>query len=291
MQFLHDRVLTDDGLEVAVHRTGTGVPLLFLNGIGVHHQGIAPLLNGLVGAHDIAVPDYRCMGDSPFPGETPDMTMARHARDMLAVLDHLGWAWADVVGWSMGVPVGLELLGLAPGRVRSFVAMFGSPGRPFEHGFPPPASQALRLGFTVLRCLPGLAHRGMELSQLLPGVALGLMQAVAFVGKDVHREAFLRQVAGVASTPKEPYFQALLELADHDAWHRLPEVRCRTLVIAGEGDWLTPAATAREMARRIPGARLSVYPRLSHFGLIERPEDIAQEIDAFLGEPGGNDSR
>jgi 3-oxoadipate enol-lactonase len=284
MHYSHDRVLTDDGLEVAIHRTGAGTPLLFLNGIGVHHEGISPLLDGLVGGHDIVVPDYRCMGDSPFPGRTPDMTIGRHARDMVAVLDHLGWAVADVAGWSMGVPVGLELMGLVPDRVRSFVAMFGSPGRPFEHGFPPPVSRALRLGFTALRSLPGLAHRGMVLSQLLPDVALGLMQGVAFVGQDVHRDAFLRQVAGVALTPKEPYFQALLDLADHDAWGRLPEIRCRTLVIAGEGDWLTPADTAREMARRIPGAKLLVYPRLSHFGLIERPGEIAREIRCFLDE-------
>ena len=67
----------------------------------------------------------------------------------------------------------------------------------------------------------------------------------------------------------------------HDAWDRLPEIRVPTLVIGGEEDLCLGAEPSRELAARIPGAQLKMYPGLGH-GLYEEAPDFQQTILDFL---------
>ncbi len=271
-------VETGDGQRLAVFDVGEGLPLLFASGIGVHHEGLVPLTRLLSRRHRLVMWDYRGMGESIVGTEVPDMSVERHARDGLAILDALGIESAAVAGWSMGVPVGVEMLRLSPRRISAFAALFGAAGKPFDGGFPKPVSLALQGFFVGLRRLPKFSQVGLELAVTLPGVAFGLLAALDFVGRDAPRAAFDRQVQGVAETPKPAYFQAMLEMARHDGRDVLPDISCPTLVVGGGKDWLTPEATARATAAAIPGSRLQIFPDASHFGIIEK----APQIDALL---------
>ena len=51
-----------------------------------------------------------------------------------------------------------------------------------------------------------------------------------------------------------------------------------TLVICGEDDTSTPASQARDLARRISGARLLVVPRAGHMVMIEQPAIVSRAI-------------
>ncbi|KAF1778258.1 Alpha/Beta hydrolase fold [Phytophthora cactorum] len=51
------------------------------------------------------------------------------AEDMLALLDHIGWEQAHVVGYSMGGMISLELAHMAPGRVKSLSLLCTTRGR------------------------------------------------------------------------------------------------------------------------------------------------------------------
>jgi 3-oxoadipate enol-lactonase len=57
-----------------------------------------------------------------------------------------------------------------------------------------------------------------------------------------------------------------------------------THVVVGDEDRLTPPAISREMARRIPGARLSLIQGAGHLSNIEQPEAFNREVLAFLME-------
>lgn len=283
LPFQHRTIESNDGVLVAVHETGSGPPLLFASGIGVRYRGVVPLVALLAKRHRVILWDYRCMGESPFSGEMPDMSIRRHAMDLLDIMDALEVSCAPLVGWSMGVPVGLEAIRHSPGRFCSFGALFGSAGRPFERGFSAPVGWGLRRGFEALRRLPFPSQVALDLARNVPDVAMQLMSGLSFVGRDVHREAFLAQVNGIAQTPKEPYFETLLQMDLHSAWEALPSLKLPVLLVAGGKDWLTPEATAREMARLIPDSELLVLPQATHFGLIEQPERIGKEILSFLG--------
>ena len=68
----------------------------------------------------------------------------------------------------------------------------------------------------------------------------------------------------------------------HDAWGRLPEIACPTLVIGGTEDGIVTAEASRELAARIPGSELVLYAGLSH-ALYEESGDFLERIIRFAG--------
>jgi len=85
-------------------------------------------------------------------------------------------------------------------------------------------------------------------------------------------------------TRPRSYGQFLIDSAacrSHDAWERLPEISVPTLVIGGEEDLCLGAEASRELAARIPGAQLKMYPGLGH-GLYEEAPDFQQTVLEFL---------
>jgi pimeloyl-ACP methyl ester carboxylesterase len=63
----------------------------------------------------------------------------------------------------------------------------------------------------------------------------------------------------------------------------LPRLSIPVQVHHGSQDPLVPLAAGRELARRIPGARLEVHPGAGH-GLFERMEEASESILAFLAD-------
>lgn len=63
-----------------------------------------------------------------------------------------------------------------------------------------------------------------------------------------------------------------------DVLDRLWEIRCRTQVLAGSEDTLSPPRFARLMAERISAARYIEYPGAGHMLPIERPAEVAGEL-------------
>lgn len=92
-------------------------------------------------------------------------------------------------------------------------------------------------------------------------------------------------VLGSVGKPKS--FQRFLTQAEacitHDAWERLPEISCPTLVIGGAEDKIASAEGSRELAARIPGARLVMLEGLGH-GLYEEDPLFLQRVKEFGGE-------
>jgi pimeloyl-ACP methyl ester carboxylesterase len=276
--FEHHRFVTEDGWELAVQTTGKGPVLLYANGIGVRYSGVAPLLDEWRRHYRVVCWDYRGMGESTPEREPRDVSVQKHARDGFAVLDYLGVDKAPVIGWSMGVPVGFEMIRQQPERVAAFVPLFGTAGVPFETGFPKPVGRALRGFFHGLAAVPQAGQLGLDLAMAFPDLVFGLLAATSFVGRTAPRRAFDNQIAGVSRVNKRTYFRTMLELARHDARDLLPRITCPVLVIGGENDWLTPPAAAREMAEAIPGSELELLDKATHFGVIEQCREVGQRV-------------
>ena len=67
----------------------------------------------------------------------------------------------------------------------------------------------------------------------------------------------------------------------HDAWDRLPSITVPTLVMGGGQDRALGAEASREIAGRIPGAVLKMYPRYGH-SLYEEYKDFLRTVMDFL---------
>ena len=91
-------------------------------------------------------------------------------------------------------------------------------------------------------------------------------------------------IIGKLTKPKS--YDRFLILAEacrtHDAFERLSEIAAPTLVIGGEKDISLGGEASREIAGRIPGAQLKMYPQWGH-GLYEEAEDFLDVVRKFLG--------
>ena len=67
----------------------------------------------------------------------------------------------------------------------------------------------------------------------------------------------------------------------HDAYDRLDQIQSPTLVVGGDLDRALGGEPSREIAARIPGARLHMYPQWGH-GLYEEATDFNDLIFSFL---------
>jgi pimeloyl-ACP methyl ester carboxylesterase len=63
----------------------------------------------------------------------------------------------------------------------------------------------------------------------------------------------------------------------------LGEVRCPTLVVAGERDWICGPVWNRALAAAIPGARYVEIPGVGHLPQYEAPAALRAAIDEWLG--------
>jgi pimeloyl-ACP methyl ester carboxylesterase len=67
-----------------------------------------------------------------------------------------------------------------------------------------------------------------------------------------------------------------------DARLHLPQLRCSTLVLCGDGDQLTPPEHSREIASLVPHAQIVSVPRCGHMLTMEKPDFVNATLAAWL---------
>eukprot|EP01018_Ginkgo_biloba_P023158 Gb_22974 [translate_table: standard] len=72
--------------------------------------------------------DNRGVGQSSMPKQKSYYTTSIMARDALALLDHLGWKKAHVIGHSMGAMIACKLAAIAPDRISSLALLNATGG-------------------------------------------------------------------------------------------------------------------------------------------------------------------
>ena len=97
------------------------------------------------------------------------------------------------------------------------------------------------------------------------------------------RNRWLTPLIGALTKPKS--YRRFYALADacltHDAYAALPGIRAQTLVIGGERDAALGGDGSRELADRIPGAQLRMYPEWGH-GVYEEEKTFNRTVLEFL---------
>jgi pimeloyl-ACP methyl ester carboxylesterase len=81
----------------------------------------------------------------------------------------------------------------------------------------------------------------------------------------------------------EAYFAQSQAVLTWEASGRIPQIKAPTLVIHGENDRLIPAANAKLIAERMPGAKLVLIPRAGHVFTTDQTEVAHVAILEFLG--------
>src|SRR5215510_2986549 len=119
------QTFSSDGVRVAFIDEGAGEPVLLIHGFASsiaanwRDTGWIAALTG-AGRRVIAL-DNRGHGESEKLYDPSRYGAPSMAEDALRLLDHLGIARADVMGYSMGARIATFLMLAHPGRVRSAV--------------------------------------------------------------------------------------------------------------------------------------------------------------------------
>jgi pimeloyl-ACP methyl ester carboxylesterase len=119
------------GTIAAITAPGSGRPVLLLHGNSSTKRVWSRQIAALTAAgRPVLAPDLPGHGDSA-NAAVPHATysMPGYAAVMMALLDAMRWDEVDVIGWSLGGHIGLELLATEP-RVRSLLIVGTPPGRP-----------------------------------------------------------------------------------------------------------------------------------------------------------------
>jgi pimeloyl-ACP methyl ester carboxylesterase len=250
-------------------RGASGPRVLLIQGVGCIGATWGPQIEGLGQTHQLAWFDNRGIGGS-VPVPAGPLSIEQMAGDALALLDHLGWESAHLVGHSMGGVIAQQAALQAPQRVRSLVL-----------------ACTLYRGRDVLR-LQRKALWLMLRGQL--GTAAMRRQAFcdlvfprAFVDR-VGRAGFLTTLQALygrdLAAPPPISRRQLAALRRHDVAARLGEISQPTLVVKGGVDLVIDPRQSDELAARIRHAALHTFADAGH-GL---PIQYAEEFNACVRE-------
>jgi len=112
-----------DGVRIHYQLAGTGELLVLIGGLGVHTGEYRPLIDALARHHRVLAADNRGVGSSDQPDEPYSYGMM--AGDTLAAMDAVGAGGADIVGFSMGARIAIELALAHQERVRTLTLLAG----------------------------------------------------------------------------------------------------------------------------------------------------------------------
>lgn len=256
-----------NGVKMAYQLRGTGTLLVMIHGA----QGDQTMFNDLAAmfarSYRVLTFDQRGSGLSDKPHA--EYSIPQLADDTAALMDHIGFEVAHIIGVSMGGMIALEFALRHARRVRTLVLGCTTPGGP----------RAIRIGGAAFAD----AYSTRPMSSEERGRALA---AAAFTGGyiDRHPEIIPAMIEARRQRPLDPFvLDARLKAAiKHDVFDRLEQIASPTLVITGKDDALIAWENSRLLADRIPNAELVLLEPAGHCFWLEKPEESRSAIERFL---------
>jgi pimeloyl-ACP methyl ester carboxylesterase len=256
-----------NGLHMYYETHGTGRPLVLLHGgLGSGEMFEAPIRDAFAENHTVILPDLQGHGrtaDIDRPLDVREM-----AGDIAALIDHLGLEKPDIVGFSLGGGVALQLAFQFPEKIGRLVSVSANIKR-------------------------SAIYPDMLAQQAQVGAA-----AAEFMKETPMYELYQR----VAPRPED--FGRLLDKAgasmavDFDFTDQVRALQVPTLIMAGDADMAPPSHYVEVFGlldggkrdggwqgegRPAGGHGLAILPRTTHYDIVDSPLFPATAL-AFLAE-------
>lgn len=260
------------GHRLWYERSGpTGAPrVLLMMGFGMSGAAWRPIAERLRPEHDVVLFDPRGIGQST-AGDGPH-GLPHLADDAAALLDHLGWPSAHLVGVSMGGMVAQQLALRHRALARS-LTLIVSHGGPFNRTLPGPLG-AWRFVLANTRKGPGRVQAMVKL--LFPDHDLSSLLAEGLVQLDDLK---------VASNAADPRIR-LAHLRAIAAHHTLPALEALhdlpSLIVQADRDILVPARCSAALHGALPGSTLVRLTQAGHGAISQFPDAVAAHLIAHV---------
>jgi pimeloyl-ACP methyl ester carboxylesterase len=235
-----------NGLQLYYETRGSGRPLVLLHGgLMTIDLSFGPLLEPLAAGRQVIAVELQGHGHTA-DTDRP-MTIEALAGDVVALLDHLGIAEADLFGFSLGGLVAYAVALGAPARVGKLIVAAADAHRP-------PGRESAALGEDRLPT---------------PADYQAWRDAYDAVAPDpAHFDEFAARTSAMVH--------------EFPAWtDELRSLRAPILLVFGDRDF-SPLADVLELFELLPNAQLAVLPATTHVGLTRRPGEVLALITPFL---------
>ena len=256
-----DRVRLPTRLGMELAQRGRGRPVVFLHGYcdsWYSHNGVLEALPADIHA---IVPSQRGHGGSDKPAS--GYAMADFARDVIALMDHLGVDRAPIVGHSMGSLIAQELALGCPQRVTALV-LNGS---------------ATTGNNDVLR---GLLAETKRLADPIDRGFVTAFQSGTCVQPLGRAMSLERVIDESMKMPAHTWVAALEGILAYRPSRPIEEIACPTLIVWGDRDEIFRRPEQDKLLARIGGSRLEVYEGAGHSPHWEEPQRFVRDVMAFL---------
>lgn len=274
--------VAEDGARLAFRDEGEGLPVLALAGLTRDGRDFDYLARHLHGIRLIRL-DSRGRGQSDWTG--PDSyTIVQESRDVLALLDHLALPSVAVIGASRGGLIGMALAATARERVLGLC--LNDIGPVLE----PEGLARIGQYVGIAPSVPTLAEVADRMAAAMPGFAnVPDWRWQEETVRHYHKAGPAGVVLSYDPALRQA-FEAALAAPAVDMWPMFQA--CADIPLAlvrGANSDLLSAATAAEMARRIPAMIHAEVPDRGHIPFLDEPEAL-DAIAAWLARLGVPDA-
>ncbi len=270
-------LLADDGEPLHVSVNGSGPPLLLLHGWTASHTAWSPLVAQLSHRHQVIRPDARGHGGHRLcVTQTPDV--ARLARDVLNLLDHLGIEKATIAGHSMGALTLWQFIrDFGTRRLARICLLDQSPKLVTDAQW----HLGIYGNFDDTRSDQLIADLATDLPE-------SVLRLVAHGLNDKARSTYLRDTSGWRAMRQElgrydaaPLIAIWKSLVAADFRDVLPRIDVPALLVYGRLSNFYTEATARFVAEQIRGSVLHLYDDADHGPHLLQPQRFLDDFAAF----------
>ncbi len=252
------------GSSFHYEEVGQGPAVVLLHGLGGDGHEWVYQKAALSSRYRVVIPDLKGHGLSAAPS-TPVYSPFEHAKDVVALLDHLKIDQAFMVGISAG---GFTCLALAldhTTRVRGMVLL---------------ATTAHMDKFTI-----AVGKKWVDLFQKV-GFDAYMDQEIRDIFYPDWLMEHLDQMAKFKESQRGRDLSGIAPSgAANVTWDvrsRIGKIKLPTLVVHGLDDRVVDPTSARILRQTILGSEMKLYPNTGHMLIIERPQEINELLLGFL---------
>lgn len=263
--------MQSDDVKLYYEVSGSGEPVLFLNGIFMNTASWGAIANQVSKFFKVVLHDMRGQWKSDKPLERERYSFENHAKDLLNLMNHLGIDKAHIVGTSYGGEVGLYFAIKHSDMVKSLTVICSV------------SEIGLETKLAVRRWINGTLTRdpsAFVYSWITDVYSEEFLNAMG--------EGFVEQLIRVYSSPDFSFDAALhllhafYELEQFPLTPHLRKIDVPTLIIAAEGDRIKPPKYSEIMNREIKNSEILIVSKAGHALVVEKAPLLSSIIIGFL---------